>query len=86
LRTINKIEKMKTEKELNQDILQLTLEIQERHPELVKYLSELQETLPAYDDPQVNIKYLENYYQSLVEIRDKYKLEHEVIDKQKMEE
>ena len=77
---------MKTEKELNQDILQLTLEIQERHPELVKYLSELQETLPAYDDPQVNIKYLENYYQSLVEIRDKYKLEHEVIDKQKMEE
>ena len=67
-----------TEKELNEDILALITEIQTNQPELIKYLSELQESLPAYKDPKVNIKYLERYYQSLIEIRDRYTLEQEV--------
>lgn len=56
---------MKTEKELNAKILSLTLKIQEKHPELSKYLEEMPVTVPNESDPEINNKILEEYIESL---------------------
>ena len=45
---------MKTEKELNNDILKITLTIQEKFPELSKYIAEMPVTIPDIDDPENN--------------------------------
>lgn len=63
---------MKTEKELNDDILEITMKIRNEHPELIKYLDELTITIPAKSSPEINRKVLEDYYQSLSKILIKY--------------
>ena len=63
---------MKTEKELNDDILEITMKIRNEHPELIKYLDELTITIPAKNSPEINRKVLEDYYQSLSKILIKY--------------
>jgi hypothetical protein len=64
---------MKTEKELNQAILEITLKIQNENPELNKYLSELPVTIPDINNPQINCKVLQDYYDSLQNILKKYR-------------
>ena len=59
---------MKTEEQLNSDILKITLLINEKHPELTKYINELPVTNPNKEHPEINIRHLENYYDSLVQI------------------
>lgn len=56
---------MKTEKELNAKILSLTMKIQEKRPELSKYLEEMPITIPNESDPEINIKILKEYIESL---------------------
>jgi hypothetical protein len=56
---------METEKELNAKILALTMQIQEKHPELSKFLEEMPVTIPDESDPEINIKILKDYYESL---------------------
>lgn len=63
---------MKTEKELNDDILEITMKIRNEHPELIKYLDELTITIPDKSSPEINRKVLEDYYQSLCKILIKY--------------
>lgn len=63
---------MKTEKELNQAILEITLKIQNQYPELNKYLSELPATIPDANNPEINTKVLHDYYESLENILKKY--------------
>lgn len=63
---------MKTEKELNDDILEITMKIRNEHPELIKYLEELTITIPDKSSPEINRKVLEDYYQSLSKILIKY--------------
>ncbi|UFH45561.1 hypothetical protein LNP27_10490 [Flavobacterium galactosidilyticum] len=63
---------MKTEKELNDDILEITMKIRNEHPELIKYLDELTITIPDKSSPEINRKVLEDYYQSLSKILIKY--------------
>ncbi len=71
---------MKTEQQLNQDILRITLLIQEKHPELSKYISEIPVTNPDKENPEINARHLQNYYDSLVNILKTYADTHDAID------
>ncbi|MEC5165667.1 hypothetical protein RCH18_001398 [Flavobacterium sp. PL11] len=68
---------MKTEKELNQEILETTTMIRNEYPELIKYLEELPLTIPIVDDPAITNKLLEDYVNSLKNILIKYGIKHE---------
>ena len=63
---------MKTEKELNDAILGITMKIRNYYPELSKYLSEMPVTIPDISNPEINIKTLTDYYESLENILKKY--------------
>lgn len=68
---------MKTETDWDKDILRITLEIQKKYPELVKYLNEIPVKLTEKDSEEINIKNLKEYYNSLVSVVDKYSKTHE---------
>lgn len=61
---------------LNLRILKITQKIHEDHHELSKYLEELPVTIPDEKDPALNIRTLQNYYESLNSLLTKYELEH----------
>lgn len=63
---------MKTETQLNADILKITLIIREKYPELSKYISEMPITIPNVESPEINAKILTDYYDSLKAIMTKY--------------
>lgn len=67
---------MKTEQELNADILKVTMIIRDKYPELSKYISEMTITIPDVETPDINIKNLNDYYDSLVAILRKYAPNH----------
>ncbi|MBC7410061.1 MAG: hypothetical protein H7339_16880 [Arcicella sp.] len=67
---------MKTEHELNADILKVTMIIRDKYPELSKYISEMTITIPDVETPEINIKNLQEYYNSLVDILKKYAPSH----------
>jgi hypothetical protein len=56
---------MKTEKELNEKIVSLTMKIREKRPELVKYLEEMPITIPNESDPEITNTILRDYIESL---------------------
>lgn len=56
---------MKTEKEINTAILEITLKIKEQFPELSKYMAEMPVTIPNMENPTINIQALQDYYDSL---------------------
>jgi hypothetical protein len=66
---------MKTEKELNAAILQKTLMIQEKFPELSKYIEEMPITIPT-SNPEINLKQLTDYCDSLDNLMEKYAENH----------
>ena len=63
---------MKTALELNKMILNMTITIREKYPELVKYLTELSITIPYEEKPLINVKSLTSYYNSLKAIIEGY--------------
>jgi hypothetical protein len=67
---------METEKQLNDAILKMTLTIQNEYPELSKYLIEMPATIPDASNPQINIKTLKDYYESLNSILKEYTPNH----------
>ena len=67
---------MKTEHELNADILKVTMIIRDKYPELSKYISEMTITIPDVATPDINIKNLKEYYDSLVAVLKKYAPNH----------
>ncbi|MGG9962597.1 hypothetical protein [Ferruginibacter sp. SUN106] len=67
---------MKTEAELNDAIVKLTVTIQEKFPELNKYITEMPVTIPDTDNPEINIKKLQEYHDSLTSLVHKYSLSH----------
>ena len=56
---------METEEKLNTEILKITLLIQDKYPELAQFISEMPVTNPDKDNPKINIKILQEYYNSL---------------------
>ena len=57
---------MENENEINAKIMEVTLKIQDEHPELVEFLNEMPVTVPNKNKPEINTKQLEDYYDSLV--------------------
>ena len=56
---------METEKELNAKIIAITMQIQDKHPELIKFLNEMTVTIPDASSPEITIETLREYYASL---------------------
>lgn len=71
---------MKTEKMLNDDILKITMDIQNQYPELSKYLEEMPVTIPTEKKPEITAANLQSYYDSLQSVLTKYKIKHPVMD------
>ena len=67
---------MKTESQLNADILKITSIIWEKHPELSKYISEMPITIPNINSPEINVTLLADYYDSLAAMMKKYAQNH----------
>ena len=67
---------MKSEKELNADILKVTMIIQEKYPELSEYLGEMTVTIPDVKRPEINAQNLSVYYDSLTSMLNNYIREH----------
>lgn len=69
-----------TEKDLNSKILKVTMTIKEQYPELSKYLEEMPVTVPSENDPEITLKLLSSYYESLNSLLNKYKLDFPKIE------
>lgn len=68
---------MKTEAEWNAEIMRITLKIQTQFPELLKYITEMPITMPDAQHPEVNIKNLRDYCESLEALLKNYGVNHE---------
>jgi hypothetical protein len=70
------------EKDLNSRILEITLTIQNNFPELSKFIEEMPVTIPVEADKQITINHLKSYYESLVSMLARYKLDHPANEQQ----
>jgi hypothetical protein len=67
---------MKTEKELSENIVKLTMVIRNIFPELMKFLNEMPVTIPIESSPEINLKVLQEYFDSLEMMLRRYALNH----------
>jgi hypothetical protein len=67
---------MKTVKELNDDILKMTMTINEHYPELSKFLEEMPDTIPNVANPHMDRETLLKYHESLVTLMQQYEVNH----------
>jgi hypothetical protein len=67
---------MKTENELNKDILMITMAIEEKCPELSKYIGEMTVETGDTSSPGGIIKNLMDYYDSLDTLLKRYTIHH----------
>ena len=63
---------MERVKQLNERILKTTMMITEKYPELTKYITEMPVTIPDEEDPEITIKNLKEYSDSLDNLLKKY--------------
>lgn len=69
---------METETEINAKIMKLTMVIQENYPELSKYINEMPITIPVDATPEVTIKGLQKYHDTLLTWFRNYVAEHQL--------
>jgi hypothetical protein len=69
---------MKTEKKINKAILKITMKIKEQFPELSKYILEMPVTIPNVENPEMNSKALQDYYDSLETLLKNYTENHNI--------
>ncbi len=67
---------MEIESILNEKILETTLKIHSQYPELVKYLDEMAVTIPDKSNPEITLRNLRAYNNSLNTMLNKYQAEH----------
>lgn len=67
---------MEIENELNAAILKITMIIQEKFPELSKYIVEMPITIPDAITREITIKNLQGYYESLDNLLRRYAVNH----------
>ena len=67
---------METEEELNAGIMKLTEQIKEMYPEVYELLNEMPITVPNTLAPEVKIKHLKDYLESLKVILSRYDKTH----------
>lgn len=65
---------MKTEIILIEKIMSITSLIKEKHPELMQFIDEMPVTIPDENNPQLNLKALMEYYNSLTDLLKKYEI------------
>jgi len=65
---------MKTENEIN--IIETTMAINEKFPELSKYIVEMPVMIPNINEPDINEKSLKDYQSSLDVLLNKYAANH----------
>ena len=64
------------QQEIYEEIFQVQMEIQEKHPELMKYQAEMPDTLPVEGNVKVDSNSLKKYLNSLKEMILNYKSNH----------
>jgi hypothetical protein len=57
---------METVHEWNEKIMLLIEKLKTHHPELLSFLDEIQMTIPDKENPEISIKALKEYYNSLM--------------------
>jgi hypothetical protein len=62
--------------EINQKILLKTLDIMDKYPELSKYFEEMPITIPDLENPEITLRNLNEYYDSLITLEIKYSPTH----------
>ena len=67
---------MKTENELNAEILEMTMIIQEKFPELSKYIAEIPISIRNEAMPEISLQVLEEYYETLQTLVNDYAQSH----------
>ncbi|MFC6875927.1 hypothetical protein ACFQZF_09090 [Flavobacterium myungsuense] len=67
---------MKTLNKLNTDILNITMTIRDKYPELLKYLDEIPVPISEEKNPKINSRILQDYYNSLEMLLKKYAPNH----------
>jgi len=70
----------KTEIMLNAKILEITMLIKTKYPELSKYIEEMTVTIPDEKHPDITWECLNEYYNALSTMLNKYELEQENKD------
>jgi len=70
---------MKTEQDINCDILKITMTIEEQFPELSKYIDEMPVKFLDSDDAETTIKSLLSYYSSLFAVLKNYAFYHTAL-------
>ena len=68
---------MKTLNKLNTDILNITMTIRDKYPELLKYLDEIPVPISDEKNPEINSWILQDYYNSLEMLLKKYAPNHQ---------
>lgn len=63
------------ERVLNERILNISMLITNKYPELSKYIEEMPITIPNEKEPEITLKNLQDYFGSLCLIVHNYKLE-----------
>ena len=63
---------LQTEQDLNEDILQITMTIEDKFPELSKYIGEMPVKISTTPNCEISIKNLRDYYDSLVSLLENY--------------
>ena len=64
------------ESDLNAKILEITMKIKDQYPELSKYIDEMSVTIPDEKAPQITLKNLRTYYDSLNTVLNTYIKDH----------
>ena len=72
---------MKTENEINKNVIETTMAINEKFPELSKYIVEMPVTIPNINEPEINETNLKDYQSSLDILLNKYASNHSGVSK-----
>jgi hypothetical protein len=67
---------MKTDIQLNDEIIFITKKINEIHPELLKFISEIPVKINYKENKEVDLENLQDYYNSLVQFLNTYSISH----------
>jgi hypothetical protein len=67
---------METQKTISEKILEITMLVKEKYPELQQFLVEMPITIPNDSNPEITIKILQDYYNSLADLVKKYEEGH----------
>ncbi len=67
---------MESIESLNQKILEITMKIRQNFPELLTFFDEMPITIPDEASPEIGIKSLQDYYESLVTLLKRYEETH----------